>query len=107
MYAYAVTADVLRKVTPKVFVNGVYKGVAEPLVTEILVKIDVKTAAVTVYVCTVNLKAFEVQVSLISLKMFLYTGADSGIVRLGLQAQDRQYDGQRRQQSSHAPEHNP
>lgn len=106
MYAYAVTTDVLRKVTAEVFINGVYKGVAEPLVTEILVKIDVNTTAVTVYVCTVNLKAFEVQVSLICLKMLFNAGAN-GSVCLGLQAQNRQYDGQRRQQSSHAPEHNP
>jgi hypothetical protein len=86
MYAYAVPADVLRKVIPEVLINGVYKGVTEPLVTEILVKIDVKTAAVSVYVCTVNLKAFEVQVSLVLLKMFLYAGAYDTIVRLGLQA---------------------
>ena len=77
----------------------------EPLVTELLVQVYFKPAAVTVYDRTVNLQGLEVKVCLIILKMFLDAGAN-GIVCLGLKAPDRQYDGQCRQQSSHAPEHN-
>ena len=78
---------------------------AEQLVTEVLVQVDVQTFAVTVYVGALNLKGFKVNFTLILLKVIFDGGAYSGVVRLCLKSLNGQNDGQCRHKGLHTPGH--
>ena len=105
MDAYAVTPYVLRQVTAQAGIDGVNKFLTEKLITEILVQVDVQTAAALADVGTLNLKRLEVKITLILLKVIPHSGAYGSIVRLSLNGNGGHNDGQCRHKGPHKPGH--
>ena len=92
--AYAVSAYVRGQGLAQIGIDGINEFVTEQLIAEVLVQVDVYTAAVAVYVGMLNLEILEVDIRLILLKVLPDFCAYSGIVRLSLEARNGQYDGQ-------------